>query len=67
MSLLLYIFSTTVVQFEKSKEQQMTLTKRHGVQRQVPVKLQPPRYQRHAVKTSHRTTIKMHRLRVMPP
>ena len=49
----------TAVQFEMSREQQMTLTTPHGVLRLDPVKLQPPRYQRPAAKTSHRTTIQL--------
>ena len=58
--------STTVVQFTRLLEQQMILTTLHGVRRQVPVKLQPPRYQRPAVKVSQKTTIKAHHPTVMP-
>ena len=67
MSIITYDCSTIAVLLTMSMELPMTLTTRHGVQRQVPVKLQPHRYQGPVVKTSHKTTIKTHQTVVMPP
>ena len=59
-------FSTIAVLLKRSRELQMTLTTLDGVQHLKPVVIQPPRYQRPAVKTSHKTTIKTHHPLVMP-
>ena len=56
----------TVVLFETSWEQQMTLTTRHGVQPVVLVKLPPHKYLNPVANSSLKRTMKMQRRLVMP-
>ena len=66
ISIIEHYCSTTAALLTRSREQQTTLTTRHGVQHLELVKIHTLRYQRPAAEMLHWTTIEKHQTLVMP-